>query len=97
MHEGRNTRRPRGRYDKEYAIKVWIDVDACTGDALCCELAPATFEMGADGFAQVIGSDGNPCAITTSESAVEVPTDRIEEIREAADECPGECIFCEAA
>jgi ferredoxin len=79
--------------------KVWIDQDLCTGDGLCEEIAPAVFRLKDDGLAYVVNSEGE---ITTSidgkqsaEISVEVPAYLADAVQEAADECPGECIFIE--
>ena len=76
-------------------MKVWIDQDLCTGDGLCEEIAPAVFQLLGDGLAYVkesgqVRSDPGGAAGT-----VLVPTDLEEVVGEAADECPGECIFTE--
>ena len=78
-------------------MKVWIDQDLCTGDGLCEEIAPAVFTLLDDGLAYVKESDRGevrpgrcrghgPGAFEDLEDAV----------TEAAEECPGECIFIES-
>jgi ferredoxin len=71
-------------------LRVWIDQELCTGDGLCVQDAPDTFEFDVDGLAYVKGSDGElltePGATTTiSESAAR-------EVLESAKDCPGRCI-----
>lgn len=85
------------------AYKVWIDQDLCTGDGLCVEIAPAVFVMG-DGsgegdleflprFAYVYDESG----MKHMTDAVAVPDDMLDDVVDAADDCPGECIFIEEA
>ena len=85
-------------------MKVWIDQDLCTGDGLCEEIAPDTFFGQDDGLFYVKESasnfgeekkfDGvaNPAG---AEGMARIPENGIEAIIEAAEECPGECIFIE--
>jgi len=60
-------------------MKVWIDQDLCTGDGLCTDHAPDVFTLLEDGIAYVKEAD------------------RIlkHAVVQAADDCPGECIFIE--
>lgn len=78
-------------------MKVWIDQDLCTGDGLCAEICPEVFVMKNDGLAYVKEgdkifsyADGNPQG---SEGQAEVPRGKEDLVVEAAEECPGECIF----
>jgi ferredoxin len=89
----------------ESGFKVWIDQDLCTGDGLCEELAPDVFFGGSDGLFYVkevpkyFGTEklfdgvSNPAM---SEGMARVPGSLLDVVIEAADECPGECIFIEA-
>lgn len=77
-------------------MKVWIDQDLCTGDGLCCELAPSVFVMQDDGLAYVVDAGrvlDNPGG---SKGLAPVPDSLLEAVIDAAEECPGECIFLEA-
>ena len=74
-------------------MKVWIDQDLCTGDGLCSEIAPAVFVMHDDGLAYVQDADGVKDNPGGSTGLAEVPEDLIQDCLEAAEECPGECIF----
>jgi ferredoxin len=86
-------------------MKVWIDQDLCTGDGLCVEICPALFEMHDDGLAYVKeaqwpnlkGPDGAaPAPVYEGPAGLaEVPDEMLEITIEAAEECPGECIFIE--
>lgn len=76
-------------------MKVWIDQDLCTGDALCEEIAPDVFVMLDDGLAYVKDGDtiySNPGG---ADGLATVPAGLEEEVIESAEECPGECIFIE--
>lgn len=76
-------------------VKVWIDQDLCTGDGLCAEIAPDVFIMRDDGLAYV-QEDGkvfhDPGGV---EGLAVVPEELVEDVVDAAEECPGECIFME--
>ena len=86
-------------------MKVWIDQDLCTGDGLCAEVCPDIFEMHDDGLAYVkeaawpnlLGPDGTGSGpkYQMAEGMAEVPDSLLEATIEAAEECPGECIFIE--
>ena len=79
-------------------MHVWIDQDLCTGDGLCEEIAPEVFFAQDDGLYYVKESakkfDGytNPAG---PDGQVRIPDGEIESVIEAAEECPGECIFIE--
>ena len=76
-------------------MKVWIDQDLCTGDGLCEEIAPDVFTLLDDGLAYV--KEG-PVVLSDpggSASMASVPADQDHAVIEAAEECPGECIFIE--
>ncbi len=85
-------------------MKVWIDQDLCTGDGLCEELAPDVFFGKDDGLFYVKESESqfgdeklfdgasNPAG---SDGMARVPDGQMEAVIEAAEECPGECIFLE--
>ncbi|MFT7607738.1 MAG: ferredoxin [Candidatus Aldehydirespiratoraceae bacterium] len=85
-------------------MKVWIDQDLCTGDGLCEEIAPAVFFGLDDGLYYVKESEGNFGAEKLfdgesnpagSDGMARIPDNTIEGVIEAAEECPGECIFIE--
>jgi len=86
-------------------MKVWIDQDLCTGDSLCAEIAPSVFMMHTDGLAYVknaewpnlFGPDGKGDGpkLQMTQTA-EFPDTILEDVIEAAEDCPGECIFIEA-
>ncbi len=85
-------------------VKVWIDQDLCTGDGLCEELAPDVFFGKDDGLFYVkevpphfseeklFDGEANPAS---AEGMARILDSQIESVIEAAEECPGECIFIE--
>lgn len=76
-------------------MKVWIDQDLCTGDGLCEEIAPSVFTLLDDGLAYVKEGDKVFSDPGGPEGLANVPGGMEEATIEAAEECPGECIFIE--
>ncbi|MGH9153705.1 MAG: ferredoxin [Acidimicrobiales bacterium] len=89
-------------------MNVWIDADLCTGDGICAEIAPAVFFMEDDGLAYVKESkeqfpdlsadkkfNENLGQGGTANGVARIPDALLEDVVEAAEECPGECIFIE--
>lgn len=71
-------------------LHVRVDQQLCTGDGLCVQLAPTTFEFDIDGLAYVKGDDGE---LRTDPGALApVPDGWVLEVLESARDCPGECI-----
>ncbi|MDD3731994.1 MAG: ferredoxin [candidate division Zixibacteria bacterium] len=58
-------------------MKVKIDKDLCTGDAICVDLCPDVFEM-----------DGDQAKVIVDE----VPEEFEDCVRDAAESCPEGCI-----
>lgn len=81
-------------------MRVWIDQDLCTGDGLCAEIAPDVFHMMPDGLAYVKEGDKIYCAAVGNpqgaDGLAKFPDSLVDDVLEAAEECPGECIFIEA-
>lgn len=85
-------------------MKVWIDQDLCTGDGLCAELAPDVFAMHTDGLAYVkdpswpnlMGPNGKGDSpkLQMTQTA-NFPDSMLDDVIQAAEDCPGECIFIE--
>jgi ferredoxin len=80
--------------------RVWIDQDLCTGDGLCEEICPSLFGHADDGLYYVkeagwkdIFNGGSEPVYKMSEGTALVPDEELEACIEAADECPGSCIF----
>lgn len=73
------------------------------GDGLCAEIEPAIFEMHDDGLAYVKEVDwpniyngqGNEPVYQMARGLAVVPEPHLEATIEAAEDCPGECIFIE--
>jgi len=90
-------------------LKVWIDEDLCTGDGICAEICPDVFVMNDNGIAFVRELTKHfPDADLSMEEqkggnhlgprgVARVAGDLILAAIEAAEECPGECIFLEAS
>lgn len=89
-------------------MKIWIDQDLCMGPGTCEQLAPDLFEAKGDGLWVVKeearhwgervlfdGSAGGGYGPTGFEGQARVPDPLVNAALEAADECPGECIFVE--
>ena len=77
-------------------MKVWIDQKYCTGDNLCEELCPSVFTQLDDGLTYVkqdgvvLDKPGGKASLALVTSGDEAA------VRDAADQCAGECIFVEA-
>ena len=76
-------------------MRVWIDQDLCTGDGLCVDHCPDAFVQLEDGIAYVAergvalndpGSSGSIAYVEQRDHLAVV---------QAAEVCPGECIFIE--
>lgn len=72
-------------------LTVRVDQNLCTGDGLCVQYAPEVFEFDIDGLAYVKGEDGR--LRTDPGERVPVPLPLLADVRDAARECPGECIL----
>jgi ferredoxin len=75
-------------------MRVWIDQDACTGAGLCVDRCPDLFVVLEDGLGYV--HDGEVVFTDPGEASVAVPARHEEAALDAAEHCPGECIFLEA-
>jgi ferredoxin len=83
------------RHEKESAMKVWVDQDLCTGDALCTDICPELFVM-VDGLSYVRSGSEVLTIPGGAQSLAAIPDRLLEAVVEAAEECPGECIFIES-
>ena len=72
-------------------MRVHVDQDKCTGDGLCVQYAAKVFEFDIDGLAYVKGPDGD--LRTAPGAEVDVPAGLELEVIDAAEQCPGECIY----
>ena len=75
-------------------LRVWIDQELCTGDGLCVQYAPEVFEFDIDGLAYV--KDGDDL-LTAPGATTAVPESLRIAVIDAADECPGDCIYVTGA
>lgn len=76
-------------------MRVWIDQDLCTGDGLCVDHCPDVFTLLDDGIAYVVESGQVLNDPGGSGSLAGVAPRHERDVIEAADVCPGECIFIE--
>lgn len=81
-------------------MKTWIDQDLCTGDGICSEICPDIYFGHDDGLFYVkevndptgLGSDGEP-KLKMAAGLAEVPDHLLNDAIDAAEACPGVCIF----
>ena len=76
-------------------MRVWIDQDLCTGDGLCVDHCPDVFVQLEDGIAYVANAGRSLNDPGGSGSLAEVPWNLMNAVVQAAEMCPGECIFVE--
>jgi ferredoxin len=76
-------------------MRVWIDQDLCTGDGLCEDHCPDVFTLLEDGIAYV--KEGGRALNDPGQwdSLAHVPYVLQGAVINAAEDCPGECIFIE--
>ena len=72
-------------------MKVWIDQEQCTSSGLCEVISPEVFQIEDDGLAHLRGGDD----AAAGRRVYVVPPDLHDQVQEAADQCPGECIYLE--
>lgn len=72
---------------------VWIDQDCCTGAGLCVDRCPDLFVVLEDGIGYV--HDGES-VLTDPNARSLVPARHERDAIDAAEHCPGECIYLEA-
>jgi ferredoxin len=76
-------------------MRVWIDQDLCTGDGLCVDHCGEVFTLLEDGIAYVVVA-GEPANDPGGPGSVVAVPERYESnVVQAAEDCPGECIFIE--
>lgn len=78
-------------------LYTWIDQDICTGDGLCQEVCPELYFGADDGLFYVKDVNekanlGNP-RLRMGNGLAYVPDHLVDAAIEAAEDCPGECIF----
>ncbi|HSJ84437.1 MAG TPA: ferredoxin [Acidimicrobiia bacterium] len=88
--------------------KVWIDADACMGAGTCAQIVSDVFQARHDGtwavkeesahfgetfvFDGLAGAGHGPDGF---DGKARIPESLVDLVAEAAEECPGECIFVE--
>ena len=77
------------------SLRVWIDQDLCTGDGLCVDHSPEVFVLLEDGIAYVREGDIVHNDPGMAEGLADVPARVAARVVDAAEDCPGECIFIE--
>lgn len=76
-------------------MRVWIDQDLCTGDGLCVDHCPDVFVQLEDGIAYVVEGGVVLNDPGSSGSLALVAPRQVRSVVDAAEDCPGECIFIE--
>jgi ferredoxin len=76
-------------------MRVWIDQDLCTGDGLCVDHCPDVFVQLEDGIAYVAEAGQALNDPGGSQSLAAVMPRHHHSVIQAAEVCPGECIFIE--
>jgi ferredoxin len=90
-------------------MKVWIDPHECTGAGTCEQIAPEVFQPRSDGvwavkeeppyFDRTTVFDGENAPGHGPEGSAglaRVPTELLDSVIDAAEDCPAECIYLEA-
>ena len=72
---------------------VWIDQDCCTGAGLCVDRCPDLFVVLEDGIGYV--HDGESVLTDPKARSLGVPARYERDAIDAAEHCPGECIYLE--
>jgi ferredoxin len=75
-------------------MRVWIDQDCCTGAGLCVDHCPELFIVLEDGIGYV--RDGTGVVDDPSSPSIPVPVQLEHAAVDAAERCPGECVYLEA-
>lgn len=76
-------------------MRVWIDQDLCTGDGLCVDHCHDVFVQLEDGIAYVAEGGETLNDPGGSGSLAQVSPRHERSVVQAAEVCPGECIFIE--
>ena len=76
-------------------MKVWIEIDQCTGAGLCAMIEQRVFVVGEDGLSRV--QQGGSILPPGPGNRAEVPDGYLDRVREASRACPGDCIRFEIA
>jgi len=78
-------------------VRVWVDQDLCTGDGLCTDHCPDIFVLLEDGISYVRDvATGTIVHDPGGRASIVHVAERLEQVViDAAETCPGECIFLE--
>jgi ferredoxin len=76
-------------------VRVWVDQDLCTGDGLCVDHAPEVFTLLEDGISYVMENGRVLNDPGQWDSQALVLPKLLGKVVDAAEDCPGECIFIE--
>ena len=74
-------------------MRVWIDQDCCTGAGLCVDHSPELFIVLEDGIGYV--HDDGDVLTDPAQPSLAVPHRYERAALDAAERCPGECIYLE--
>jgi ferredoxin len=74
-------------------MRVRVDQLDCTGAGQCEILVPEVFVVGDDGVATVKDADGTPLPDGGGADGAAVPAGLEAQVVDAADVCPGACIY----
>ncbi len=72
-------------------MRLWIDQDCCTGAGLCVDRCPDLFIVLEDGIGYV--RDGDVVLTDPGHGSIVVPPRHERDAIDAAEHCPGECIY----
>jgi ferredoxin len=75
-------------------MRVYVEQLECTGSGQCEMLVPEIFVLLDDGLSTVKDVDGTPVPEGAVGVGVPVPPELEGKVRDAADVCPGACIYC---
>ncbi len=75
-------------------MRVWIDQDLCVGNGVCEELVPEVFQLVDGAIAYV--RDGDRLLPAGHHGIGQVPEGFEEQVIDAVEECPAECIYIES-
>ena len=78
-------------------MRIWIDVSECMGAGTCEQIAPASFASTPDGVWTVKEDAAffGATSIMASGQPARVPDAIIDDVLDAIEQCPAECIFVE--
>lgn len=72
-------------------MKVWIEIDQCTGAGLCALIEQRVFAQSEEDGLVRVRADGRVLRPGPA-SPAEIPDHYADRVREASQACPGDCI-----